>query len=74
MMATPALAIGSNQDPVTPFEWQKVIGEYIGGSHLTKLKCEGHSGYGGGSACIDDLVDNYLLQNLFPFKEELCKN
>jgi len=70
--ATPILIIGTTQDPATPYEWAKALTNYIAGSRLITLKGEGHTGYGRGSACTDDVVDTYLLTGTIPTKNLTC--
>ena len=70
--ATPILIIGTTQDPATPYAWAKGLANYIAGSRLITLKGEGHTGYGRGSACVDDAVDAYLLTGTAPTKNLIC--
>ena len=70
--ATPVLIIGTTQDPATPYAWAKALHSYILGSRLITLKGEGHTAYGRGSACIDDAVDNYLVNGTVPTKDPMC--
>ena len=70
--ATPILIIGTTHDPATPYVWAKALAGYIKGSHLITLKGEGHTGYGRGSACVDNAVDSYLLSGITPLKNINC--
>ena len=70
--ATPVLVIGTTQDPATPYAWAKRLSDYIAGAHLITLKGEGHTGYGRGSACTDDVVDKYLTTGKTPIKNLVC--
>ena len=70
--ATPVLVIGTTKDPATPYAWAKSLNTYIRGSHLITLKGEGHTGYGRGSACTDDAVDQYLTTGKTPAKNLIC--
>ncbi len=70
--ATPLLVIGTTQDPATPYAWAKSLSSYIRGSALITLKGQGHTGYGRGSACTDDAVDNYLITGVIPTKNLIC--
>jgi pimeloyl-ACP methyl ester carboxylesterase len=70
--ATPVLIIGTTQDPATPYAWAKALNNYIAGSRLITLKGEGHTGYGRGSACVDDAVDTYLINGTIPGKNLSC--
>ena len=68
----PVLIIGTTQDPATPYAWAKALNTYILGSRLVTLKGEGHTGYGRGSACTDDAVDNYLTTGHLPAQNITC--
>jgi hypothetical protein len=68
----PVLVIGTTQDPATPYEWAKRLSNYIAGSHLITHKGEGETGYGRGSACTDDVVDDYLISGTTPAKNLTC--
>ncbi len=70
--ATPVLIIGTTRDPATPYAWSKALAAYIKGSRLITLRGEGHTGYGRGSACIDNTVDTYLTTGLIPKKNLIC--
>ena len=70
--ATPVLVIGTTQDPATPYAWAVALSEYILGSRLITLKGEGHTGYGRGSACTDDAVDEYFTEAILPLTELNC--
>jgi len=70
--ATPVLIIGTTHDPATPYAWAKALTSYIKGSRLITLKGEGHTGYGRGSACVDNAVDSYLLSGAIPTKNLMC--
>ena len=72
--ATPILIIGTTQDPATPYAWAKALANYIVGSHLITMKGEGHTGYGRGSACVDDAVDTYLITGETSFKTLKCNS
>jgi pimeloyl-ACP methyl ester carboxylesterase len=72
--ATPILIIGTTQDPATPYAWAKALTNYIVGSHLITMKGEGHTGYGRGSACVDDAVDTYLITGETSFKALKCNS
>ena len=70
--ATPVLIIGTTHDPATPYVWAQALSRYIKGSHLITLQGEGHTGYGRGSACVDNAVDNYLINLEIPSKNRIC--
>jgi pimeloyl-ACP methyl ester carboxylesterase len=70
--ASPILVIGSTGDPATPYAWAvKLAGELESGVLLTR-RGEGHTAYGGKSACIDEAVDAYLITLLVPAAGTVC--
>ena len=48
------------------------LSNYIAGSHLITRKGGGHTGYGRGSACTDDAVDEYLIHGKTSTKSLIC--
>lgn len=71
--STPVLIIGTTQDPATPYEWARALASYINDSRLITMQGEGHTGYGRGSACVDDAVDAYLTKGAMPTKNLMCR-
>ena len=72
--ATPILIIGTTQDPATPYAGAVALSKYIKGSRLITFQGEGHTGYGRGSACVDNAVDRYLITGVIPTKNLTCRN
>ena len=72
--STPVLIIGTTQDPATPYAWAQALARYIKGSRLITMQGEGHTGYGRGSACVDDAVDAYLTTGQMNFQALECKS
>ncbi len=69
--APPILVVGTTGDPATPYAWaQKLAQELSSGVLLTRTG-EGHTAYGK-SACIDGLVDAYLLTLAVPSAGTIC--
>ena len=69
--APPILVVGTTGDPATPYAWaQKLAKELSSGVLLTRTG-EGHTAYGK-SACIDGLVDAYLLTLAVPAAGTVC--
>ena len=58
--------IGTTGDPATPYAWAvKLAADLASGVLLTRIG-EGHTAYGGKSACIDAAVDAYLISLIVP--------
>jgi len=68
----PVIVIGTTRDPATPYEWSVGLHKIFKASKLISLDADGHTGQGRGSACVDDVVDIYLLQGKTPKKNLNC--
>ncbi len=72
--AAPILVVGNTGDPATPYEGARRMADELGkdvGIHMT-WKGEGHGAYGNGSDCVDDTVDDYLLNGKTPKDGKVC--
>jgi pimeloyl-ACP methyl ester carboxylesterase len=71
--AAPIVVIGNTGDPATPYAWAGALADQIGTSaRLLTLNGEGHASYGTGSNCIDQAVDDYLLDGTVPADDTTC--
>jgi pimeloyl-ACP methyl ester carboxylesterase len=68
----PIIVIGTTRDPATPYDWAIGLNKIFTTSTLISLDADGHTGQGRGSACVDDAVDEYLLQGKSPKKNLTC--
>ena len=68
----PILVIGTRFDPATPYEWAQALSSQLPTSTLLTFEGNGHTAYGSGSTCIDNLVDLYLLRGSMPAKGTSC--
>jgi pimeloyl-ACP methyl ester carboxylesterase len=68
----PVIVIGTTRDPATPYEWSVGLHQIFKNSKLISLDADGHTGQGRGSACVDNAVDAYLLQDKTPNKNLTC--
>jgi pimeloyl-ACP methyl ester carboxylesterase len=64
----PIVVIGTTGDPATPYAWAQGLHQLLTNSVLVSLTGEGHTGQGQGNACVDNQVDDFLLQNIIPTK------
>jgi pimeloyl-ACP methyl ester carboxylesterase len=71
--APPILVLGTTHDPATPFAWARSLASQLDSGHLVALNDEGHTAYGRGSACIDDIVHAYLLHLTVPPAGTVCQ-
>jgi hypothetical protein len=67
------IVIGTTRDPATPYEWSVGLHEIFKNSKLVSLDADGHTGQGRGSACVDNVVDSYLLKGISPQKNLTCQ-
>ena len=57
----PILILGSTYDPATPIQWARSLQTQIPKSVLVELVADGHTAYAVGSACVDRIVNAFLL-------------
>ncbi|MEU6483076.1 alpha/beta hydrolase [Streptomyces sp. NPDC046887] len=73
--SAPILVIGNTGDPATPYAGAKAMANALGkgvGVELT-WEGEGHGAYNGGSACVRDAVNGYLLDGRVPKNGTVCR-
>jgi pimeloyl-ACP methyl ester carboxylesterase len=68
----PVLVIGTTRDPATPLVWAKALARQLPDSVLITRDGDGHTGYGQGSACVDDAVEAYLASGTVPRSNLTC--
>ena len=66
------LIVGTTGDPATPYKWAQGVAKQFESSVLLTWNGDGHTAYGRGDSCIDDAVDNYLLDLKLPPKNTVC--
>ncbi|WP_228407165.1 alpha/beta hydrolase [Leucobacter muris] len=69
--AEPILVVGTTGDPATPYRWAESLADQLESGVLVTYRGEGHTAYGG-NACVDDVVNAYLLQGVVPAQDPLC--
>lgn len=70
--APPILVIATTNDPATPYEWGKALSEQLASGVLLTYRGEGHTIYAQGSACVDEVVNAYLLNLAVPAAGAAC--
>ncbi|GIW18986.1 MAG: proteinase [Tepidiforma sp.] len=70
--APPILVIATTNDPATPYEWGKALSEQLESGVLLTYRGEGHTIYAQGSACVDEIVNAYLLNLAVPAAGATC--
>ena len=69
----PIVVIGTTRDPATPYEWSGILADQLGTGVLITREGDGHTAYGAGNECIDELVDAYLADGTVPKDGTTCK-
>ncbi|RAG81635.1 alpha/beta hydrolase [Streptacidiphilus pinicola] len=74
--AAPILVVGTTRDPATPYAWAQGLAQQLDTGTLLTYDGDGHTAYArnpGGSPCIDEAVNLYLLQGKVPAKGTVCQ-
>ncbi|MGO3885726.1 MAG: alpha/beta hydrolase [Mycetocola sp.] len=70
--AAPILVIGTSNDPATPYAWAVAMAEQLASGVLVSYEGEGHTAYNRGSACINNTVEDFLVDGVVPDKDPRC--
>lgn len=70
--AAPIVVIGSTRDPATPYAWSESLAQDLSSGILVTRKGDGHTGYGVGNACVDRVVNRYLVFHEEPTGPVTC--
>jgi pimeloyl-ACP methyl ester carboxylesterase len=70
--APPIVVIGTTRDPATPYEWSQALSTQLRSGRLITYEGDGHTAYKTGSACVDRLVDRYLISRTAPADGVRC--
>lgn len=69
----PVLMVQSVHDPATPWEGaRRAHRDFAGSAMLTVINEGDHGLYAGGNVCVDEVVENYLVDNVDPV-DEVCE-
>lgn len=69
----PILIVGGTYDPATPYRWARALNRQLPTSTLLTYRGDGHTVYGGGSPCVDGIVDDYLVTGVLPKAGTTCR-
>jgi len=72
--APPIIVIATTNDPATPYEWGVALSQQLESGILVTHRGEGHTIYAQGNACIDSVVNSYLLTLAVPAEGTTCGN
>jgi pimeloyl-ACP methyl ester carboxylesterase len=67
------LVLGTEYDPATPYVWsQALAAQLANGVLVTWADADGHTAYHNGSDCIDEVVDEFLINGVVPEDGTVC--
>ena len=70
--SAPILVVGTTNDPATPYAWAKNVAKELQNGHLVTYKGEGHTAYNKSNSCVNNAVDNFLLDGTVPAADPHC--
>jgi len=70
--AAPILVVGTTNDPATPYAWAQSLAAQLDSAQLVTFTGEGHTAYNKGSACVNNAVDEYLVNGVVPAADPMC--
>ena len=70
--APPLLVIGTTRDPATPLRWAVALAEQLSSAVLVTRDGDGHTGYHSDNACVDETVEDYLVDGTVPTADVDC--
>ena len=70
--AGPILVVGTTRDPATPYRWAQALAADLSSGVLLGWNGDGHTAYGEGSACVDTIVNAYLISLKVPRSGTVC--
>jgi pimeloyl-ACP methyl ester carboxylesterase len=70
--SAPILVVGTTNDPATPYQWAVNVSKELENGHLVTYKGEGHTAYNKSNACVNDAVDDFLVNGKVPASDPHC--
>ncbi|HET7328653.1 MAG TPA: alpha/beta hydrolase [Nocardioidaceae bacterium] len=70
--AEPILVVGTTRDPATPYTWAQSLARQLDSGVLLTREGDGHGAFGHGNSCIDDAVQDYLVDGTVPAAGTTC--
>jgi len=70
--AAPIVVIATTDDPATPYEWGLAMSKQLDSGHLITHRGYGHTVYDTGDSCIDNAVNDYLINLTVPKEGLTC--
>lgn len=70
--SAPILVVGTTNDPATPYQWSVNLAGQLENGHLVTYHGEGHTAYNKSNSCVNDAVDDFLIDGTVPTKDPDC--
>ncbi|MFI5061469.1 MAG: alpha/beta hydrolase [Actinomycetales bacterium] len=70
--SAPIVVVGTTNDPATPYVWAKNLAGELQNGHLLTYKGQGHTAYNKSNSCVNDSVDDFLLNGTLPTAGKTC--
>lgn len=70
--SAPILVLGTTNDPATPYEWAVNLAGQLENGHLVTYHGEGHTAYNKSNACVNRVVDDFLVDGTVPNADPQC--
>jgi pimeloyl-ACP methyl ester carboxylesterase len=70
--AAPILVVGTTNDPATPYVWAENLAAQLDSGQLVTYDGEGHTAYNKSNSCVNDAVDDYLIDGTVPATDPMC--
>lgn len=64
--AAPIVVVGTTRDPATPYDWAVHLADQLESGVLVSRDGDGHTGYNSGNECVDEAVEDYLVDGTVP--------
>lgn len=70
--SAPILVVGTTNDPATPYQWAVNVSKELENGHLVTYKGEGHTAYNKSNSCVNNAVDDFLVNGKVPASDPRC--
>jgi pimeloyl-ACP methyl ester carboxylesterase len=70
--AAPILVVGTTRDPATPYAWAVALADQLESGVLVSRDGDGHTGYNSANPCVDEAVEDYLVDGTVPVDGLSC--
>jgi pimeloyl-ACP methyl ester carboxylesterase len=64
--AAPIVVTGTTRDPATPLQWAKSLAGELDSGVLVTRDGDGHTAYNSGNECVDEALEDYLIDGTVP--------